>query len=230
MKKLMLTVTMASLLSTGCLSNPPTSNVHQPMSVRPPAYQMQAANHQTGAIFPSHTPIVGTYRPLFEDYRARNIGDTLTIILNESTTATTSGASNANRSGSLTAGIDSINKIPGSKALGGLNVSGNSNNTFSGGGNSSANNAFRGNITVTVIEVFPNGNLLVSGEKVITVNHGDEYIRFSGVVNPQQITSINTVSSTQVADARVEYKSKGYARDSQIMGWLSRFFLLFSPL
>lgn len=232
MNKLMLSMITVAILAAGCsASNPPTSNVHQPMSVRPQAHQTQPAR-QNGSIFPSYvtTNTAGNYRPLFEDYRARNVGDTMTVVLNERTTATTSGNSNSNRSSEMSAGITAMNKIPGANALNGLNMAGQSESTFSGGGNSTANNAFNGNITVTVIEVLPNGNLLVSGEKVITVNHGDEYIRFSGIVNPQQISSSNTVSSTQVADARVEYKSQGYVSDSQMMGWLARFFLKILPL
>jgi len=82
---------------------------------------------------------------------------------------------------------------------------------------------------VTVIDVYPNGNLLVSGEKRVAINQGDEFIRFSGVVNPMHVTSANAVNSTQVADARIEYKGSGYIDDAQQMGWLTRFFQVISP-
>jgi flagellar L-ring protein precursor FlgH len=85
-------------------------------------------------------------------------------------------------------------------------------------------------LTVTVIEVLPNGNLLVSGEKQIGLKEGEEFVRFSGVVNPITITASNTVTSTQVADARIEYKSNGFLDSAQVMGWLGRFFLTFLPL
>ncbi|HPR08315.1 MAG TPA: flagellar basal body L-ring protein FlgH, partial [Denitromonas sp.] len=87
-----------------------------------------------------------------------------------------------------------------------------------------------GTITCTVIEVYPNGNLLVSGEKQVSINQGNEFIRFSGVVNPNHVTTNNTVQSTQVADARIEYKGSGYINESQVMGWLQRFFLLLLPI
>jgi ABC-type uncharacterized transport system permease subunit len=111
----------------------------------------------------------------------------------------------------------------------GAALTGTSDSTFEGGGNSAANNVFTGNVSVTVIEVYPNGNLLVSGEKQVTINQGTEYIRFSGVVNPLNVGAANTVSSTRVADARIEYKGRGYMSEAQTMGFLQRFFLSASP-
>ena len=101
-------------------------------------------------------------------------------------------------------------------------------NTLDGKGESASNNDFTGTITVTVIEVLANGNLLVSGEKQVGINQGSEFIRFSGVVNPTAING-NTVSSVQVADARLEYRATGYIDEAQQMGWLSRFFLSVLP-
>jgi len=113
--------------------------------------------------------------------------------------------------------------------LQGTEVAANSNTTFSGSGDAKSNNLFRGNLAVTVIEVYPNGNLLVSGEKQVTINQGTEFIRFSGVVNPVNVTAINTVSSTRVADARIEYRGNGYINEAQTMGWLSRVFMTVWP-
>ena len=84
-------------------------------------------------------------------------------------------------------------------------------------------------ITVTVTDVMPNGNLLVSGEKQMGINQGTEYIRFSGVVNPRTVSGSNTVPSTLVADARIEYTAKGYIDEAQHMGWMQRFFLNVMP-
>ena len=77
--------------------------------------------------------------------------------------------------------------------------------------------------------VQPNGNLLVSGEKQMLINQGNEFVRFSGVVNPNTINSLNAVYSTQVADAKIEYSAKGYINEAQNMGWLQRFFLNVAP-
>jgi len=82
---------------------------------------------------------------------------------------------------------------------------------------------------VTVLEVLTNGNLRVRGEKQILINQGTEFIRFSGVVDPLEISDTNTVPSTQVADARIEYVGDGYINEAQHMGWLQRFFLNISP-
>ena len=84
-------------------------------------------------------------------------------------------------------------------------------------------------ITVTVTGVLPNGNLMVSGEKQMGINQGNEFVRFSGVVNPSTVSSQNTVFSTQVADAKIEYSAKGYIDEAQNMGSLQRFFLNVSP-
>ncbi|RPI42701.1 MAG: flagellar basal body L-ring protein, partial [Betaproteobacteria bacterium] len=102
-------------------------------------------------------------------------------------------------------------------------------NKFDGKGEASNNNDFTGTITVTVVDVLPNGNMQVSGEKQIGINQGSEFIRFSGVVNPSTITNGNVVSSAQVADARIEYRANGYIDEAQVMGWLARFFLTFLP-
>ena len=104
-----------------------------------------------------------------------------------------------------------------------------SENTFAGKGDAAANNVFTGNITVTVIEVLANGNLLVSGEKQVSIGQGTEYIRLSGVVNPYFVSGANTIASANVADARIEYKATGAISEAQVMGWLARFFLSVLP-
>jgi len=210
-------------LLSGCASvypTPPTA-IHQPMSARPEGQlQAQPAN---GAIF---QPTAA--RPLFEDRRARAVGDTITINLVERNTAQKSANANATRGSSLTGGITASSKLP-LGGLAGLNVEAGVDSDFSGEGGAAANNAFNGTITVTVIDVYPNGNLLVSGEKMVAINQGSEFIRFSGVINPNSVTSANTVQSTQVADARMEYRGSGFIDESNTMGWLQRFFVAILP-
>ena len=215
-------VLVLALLS-GCASiypTPPTA-VHQPMTARPePRPQVQPA---TGAIFQA-----AQARPLFEDRRARHVGDTLTINLVESTTAQKAANSSATRGSGISGGITAASRVP-LAGLAGMNVEAGMDSEFSGKGASAANNRFNGTISVTVIEVYPNGNLLVSGEKQVAINQGNEFIRFSGVVNPTMVTAANTVQSTQVADARIEYKGSGYIDESNQMGWLQRFFNVVLP-
>jgi flagellar L-ring protein precursor FlgH len=215
-------VLVVAAMLAGCITTTPPTAVHQPMTVRPeprPQYQTNA-----GAIFQP-----GAMRPLFEDRRARMIGDTLVINLSERTQAAKKASSSADRSQEIDTAVTRIAGLP-LKGMQGAGIQAEGSNVFSGKGASSADNNFTGTITVTVIEVLPNGNLLVSGEKKVAINQGDEFIRFSGVVNPTQVTAANTVQSTQVADARIEYRATGYIDEAQVMGWLGRFFLSFLPL
>ena len=210
-------------LLPGCASiysTPPTA-VHQPMTARPePRPQATPA---TGAIFQASQA-----RPLFEDRRARHVGDTLTINLVESTTAQKAANSSATRASGVSGGITAASRVP-LAGLAGMNIEAGVDSEFSGKGASAANNRFNGTISVTVIEVYPNGNLLVSGEKQVAINQGNEFIRFSGVANPTMVTAANTVQSTQVADARIEYKGSGYIDESNQIGWLQRFFNVLLP-
>ncbi|MGY2460615.1 flagellar basal body L-ring protein [Vreelandella sulfidaeris] len=167
------------------------------------------------------------YQPLFEDRRPRSVGDILTIVLDEEVSASKNSQSNAGRSGSASLELAQLPDALDTLAEYGFDVSG--ANDFTGSGGSQANNSFTGTITVSVLEVMNNGNLRVRGEKQIAINQGTEFIRFSGVVNPRTVTAQNTVPSTEVADARIEYVGDGYINEAQHMGWLQRFFLNVSP-
>ena len=189
-----------------------------------------AAPVVNGSIFQSAQPINYGYQPLFEDRRPRNIGDTLTIVLQENVSASKSSSANASRNGSSKFGVATAPRyLDGllGNARADMDISG--DNSFGGKGGANANNTFNGTITVTVNQVLSNGNLHVVGEKQIAINQGTEFIRFSGVVNPRTISGSNSVTSTQVADARIEYVGNGYINEAQTMGWLQRFFLNVSP-
>lgn len=208
------------LLAGACTTVPPT-NVHQPMTARPvPRQEIQAVS---GSIYQA-----GTTRTLFEDRRARYVGDTMTIGISETNSASTKSNTKVSKTSSISASVPTISGLPG-KSFQGAALSANSSNSLDGKGEAAANNVFTGTITVTVIEVLPNGNLLVSGEKQVSIGGGTEYIRLSGVVNPYFINAANTISSSQVADARIEYKESGVISEAQVMGWLARFFLSFLP-
>ena len=220
MSKILLSL-LAGLSLAACTTIPPT-NVHQPMTARPaPRVEALAA---TGSIYQA-----GVSRTLFEDRRARYVGDTMTIAIAETTSASTASNTTASRSGSISASVPLISGLPG-KSLQGLGLSAESANSHDGKGAAAAKNVFSGTITVTVIEVLPNGNLLVSGEKQVSIGAGTEYIRLSGIVNPYFINAANSISSGNVADARIEYKEAGVISEAQVMGWLARFFLSALPL
>ena len=162
------------------------------------------------------------------DRRARAVGDTLTIILKERTSASRRSAATAARSASADASITGAAGVPFAAGLNGLGLSGSGEIKSEGKGISSAGNDFIGTIAATVMEVLPNGNLVVAGEKRLAVSAEEEVIRFSGVVSPADVVN-NSVASTQVADARIEYRGSGAADDAQSAGWLTRALLKASP-
>ena len=212
-------VYLAFAMATAACTTVPPTNVHQPMSVRPPS-RMEAPRGN-GAIFQA-----GYSRPLFEDRRARYVGDTITIKITESTSASSKSNNKVDRSSAQKAGLDASTGLFGKILPGSAAKFGTSSSTaFSGKGEAANNNVFNGAITVTVIDVLPNGNLLVSGEKQVAIGAEQEYVRISGVVNPSFVDYSNSIDSSKVADARIEYKSAGQISEAQVMGWLARFFL-----
>lgn len=227
--KLCALLLLGALALAGCNTVPPTE-VQQPMTARPapvPQPQLQAANGSIYQAAHPAQPYFG-YRPLFEDRRPRHVGDILVIQINEKTAASKNSDSTVEKSQTSAFGVTSLLGLPGKSFLG-SNLDANSESKFDGKGAAASNNDFTGTITVTVIDVLPNGNLQVSGEKQIGINEGSEFIRFSGIVNPATIANGNAVSSSQVADARIEYRANGQIQSAQVMGWLARFFLTFLP-
>lgn len=205
----------------GC-GTTPTSIVGQPTTVRPQVQPTQVAGN--GAIYQATA-----YRPLFEDRRARHVGDVLTIVINEKTQAGKQASSNASKTSAVDSSISAVAGVP-LKTLQGLGLTAEASNQYDDKSALNSSNTFSGNVTVTVIEVLPNGNLLVAGEKQIALDKGTEYIRLSGVVQPDSIQAGNTVSSAKVADARLEYRTSAKFDSAEVMGWLGRFFLSFIPL
>lgn len=163
--------------------------------------------------------------PLFEDQRARRVGDILTIVLTEKTNATKKATTSTKKENSTSTGTPTIFGRPVTK--GGTNILGvdiGSSQEFTGEGDSTQSNALTGTISVTVVKVLENGNLIVRGRKRLTLNRGDEYLNISGIVRAADIKSDNTVSSTLIADARITYSGNGAVAESNQMGWLARFF------
>jgi len=223
MHNLILRVVMgtAALVLTGCAASP-SSNIRQPLTARP-TEQQAATSPRSGAIFQAGQ----NQYLLFEDRHAHNVGDILTINIVESTSASEKSSSNVKHSGTIAA---SASNIPHTGMLlapfgGNSTASGTLANT----GDTAGNNTFSGAITVTVTEVLPNGNLLVGGEKEVAIGLSNEYIRFSGIVNPSTLTGSNTVQSTQVADVHVEYKNATHVDQSAITSMFARSFLSILP-
>ena len=217
MKRILL---LAVAVLAGC-NTVPATNVHQPMSVRPaPRMDVVGGN---GSIYQASTG-----RPLFEDRRARYVGDTITITITENTSASKTSNNKLDRSATNVASVTAMSRLLGQSALG-LDLNTSTANAFEGKGDAANKNIFSGSITVTVIDVLPNGNLMVSGEKQLAVGNEQEFVRLSGVVNPSFVDAANTISSSKVADARIEYKSAGQLSEGMAMAWLGRFFLNVLP-
>ncbi len=156
------------------------------------------------------------------------MGDIVTIVIQERTNAAKNVSTTTERSGNSNLGITTLpTMLPSNWVNQGFDMSG--SNEAEGKGSTRADNTFTGTLTTTVVGVLPNGNLQIAGDKQMAINRGSEHLRFSGVVDPRSITGNGTVLSTQVADARIEFRSKGVMDEVQTMGWLQRFFLTISP-
>lgn len=239
MIRLATVVILSGLLLAGCNTDPST-NVAQPMTIKPPTAPSRASN---GSIYSA-----ASSRPLFEDRRARFVGDTITVKIVEKTSASKNTAESFERSGEVDVNIptptilgQTPKKLPfvlpgfsrgdanGNDVRIDTTMNTTASSSFDNSDRGSNSNSFSGSITVTVIEVLANGNLVVSGEKQVAVNEKTEFIRLSGVVNPITINVANEVNSTQLADARIESKDKQSMDSAQLVSMLSRFFLTLVP-
>ncbi len=163
---------------------------------------------------------------LFEDIKARRVGDILTVVLVEKTDAAKTANTDTSRETEVS--------IPNPQILFGgevqfegrkiLENSLSSENEFTGKGNSIQKNKLDGTVTVSVVSVWPNGNLLVQGEKWIGINQGQEYLRLQGIVRPVDINPDNTVESTKIGNAQISYGGTGDLAEVNKKGWLARLF------
>jgi flagellar L-ring protein precursor FlgH len=185
----------------------------------PPTVAQPVAN---GAIF----QVADGYAALHEGWRARRVGDPLTIVLVERTAASKSATSKLDSSGTFgitppaTGPLSLFNKS---------DVSATGNRTFGGTGAADQSNSLSGEMSVTVAEVYPNGTMLVQGQKRVTLNRGDEFVQIKGIVRTADVDRDNRVPSTRVADAKIAYTGKGDVARASRQGWLSRFFQVVSP-
>ena len=183
-----------------------------------------AAAAPSGAIFRAEG-----YRPLFESHRARIVGDTVTVNIVEKVSAVQKSTSTLDRAGAVNASVSALPFLA-NTALTRATATGSNSNTFSGKGTTESSNDFSGTITATVVQVLPNGHLIVAAEKQVGVNANVDVLRYSGQVDPRAIAPGNTVQSTQIANVRVEQRSRGQQGEAQAMGWLGRFFVSVFPI
>ena len=208
-----------SVLLSGCLK--PLTIKKEANSFKPAKQKILNVHHRdNGAIYQQ-----GMRVGLFEDTTAKYVGDVITIILIENTNASATSNTNSSK--------DNKVELPGPTLAGqkvtkdGIEILTNKFNgerEFSGQGTSAMNSSLNGKISVTVADVLPNRNLIVRGEKMMMLNQSDEYVRFIGIVRPQDIAQDNTIKSTRVANTHIAYGGQGDLSTANKMGPLGRFF------
>jgi flagellar L-ring protein precursor FlgH len=214
----------AGLALAGCANlNPrPKVDVAEPTAALPQAAPPAAVAN--GAIFQATQ-----YRPLFEDHRARLVGDTITVQIVEKVSASQKSTSSIDKEGKVTGALTALPFLS-ANSFNRASAAGSSSNTFDAKGSTENTNDFSGTITATVTGVLANGHLLIAGEKQIGVNHNVDVLRFSGQVDPRAIQPGNSVPSAQIANVRIEHRGRGAQADAQGIGWLARFFLNVLPI
>ena len=191
------------------------SVAHAPVAMPAPA----PAN---GSIF----QVSDGYAPLYEGWRARRVGDPLTIVLVERTAASKSSASKLNSDGSFAVTPPATGPLSFLKPK---SLTAGTTRGFTGQGAADQSNSLSGEITVTVAATYPNGTMLVQGQKRVTLNRGDEFVQIKGLVRTADIDADNRILSTRVADAQIAYTGKGDVARAGRQGWLGRFFSVVSP-
>jgi len=164
---------------------------------------------------------IGNYASLYADVKARRVGDLLEVIISESNVGTnnaqtsTSKENSAETTGEATTGALS-GLFPG---MGGsIDVS----SDYSGQASSTRRGTLSSRMTVRIIDVLPNGNLVIEGSKTMEINSDYEVVTISGIVDPRYISASNTVSSSQIANAKITYKGKGSVTDGNRVGLIGR--------
>jgi flagellar L-ring protein FlgH len=229
MRRLLAPLVLVQALGlAGCESLYNAANPRAPVDVAAPLYAkpevVAAPVVNNGSIFQA-----SLYRPLFEDHRARLVGDSLTVQIVEKVSASQKSTSSIDKGGTLSGSVTALPLVS-ANSFGKATVAGTSSNTFEGKGSTENSNDFSGTITATVTGVLPNGHLLIAGEKQIGVNHNVDVLRFSGQVDPRAIQPGNSVASAQIANVRIEHRGRGAQAEAQGIGWLGRFFLNVLPI
>lgn len=223
-----LLVLLLSFMLSGCTIFPEMPDDPRFAPLAPESFKVPQSTR--GSLYKAHYGL-----SLFDDLKAKNIGDILTVKLIESTDASKSSSTTLEKKTDANIANPTLLGSPvkfstpkffplSSHKGNGLGASLSSDNSFEGAGNATQQNTLTGEIAVTVVRVYPNGHLLIRGEKWIRLNAGKEFIRLSGIIRPADIDEDNVVLSTKVANARISYSGTGQMQDTNFVGWLARFF------
>ncbi len=213
---------LASLL-VACTSAPP--KLDDPFYSPTVVPQPKATVAQPGSLYRPGFNMV-----LFDDRRAAQVGDIITVLLNERTISSKSSETKIDKTSETTmneANVLGTNlSFSGTGALSNLSMLTDPTveRAFNGKAEADQSNRLEGSISVTVSDVLPNGNLVVKGEKWIELNQGKEFIRVSGIIRQDDISPTNTISSQKLANARISYSGTGDLADANKRGWLDKLF------
>ncbi|RUO79836.1 flagellar basal body L-ring protein FlgH [Idiomarina tyrosinivorans] len=214
-----ISLVLAVLTLAGCASRP-----YQPMP-DDPYYAPVVPEERPMPIRPTGSIYSDQYSDnLYSDIKARRVGDIITVQLQEQTTASKSATMETTKDSSVQLPTPTLFGRPVTVGGNPLSADFGGSRTSAGDGAADQSNSLIGDITVTVIKVLPNGNLIVRGEKWMRINTGDEFIRLTGIIRSQDVTADNVIPSTRVANARIEYSGTGALAQVQEQGWLTRFF------
>ncbi len=214
-KQLKFVLVILPVLLSACATAPQNladfEPIVRPIAPKPPSYS-------NGSLYQQQSV------SMYEDPKPYRIGDIITIKLQESTSASKSAGTSSSKEDELSMAAPTMF---------GLTPTNNGDNlfemniaperSFSGEADSSQSNSLTGEITVTVVDILPNRNLVVQGEKWFTLNQGKEYIRIAGVIRPQDVAPDNTLASSKLADAQIAYSGEGFLAETNEQGWLGQF-------
>ncbi len=213
---------LAALALGGCVSTQNQQVVQDDPYYAPMYPDPQTENMvQTGSLFNGYLA-----NDLYADKKALRTGDIITVVLKEYTQASKTAKSETKKE--TDANVDPVIGLGGDTVNIGkqsLQFGLGSDASYKGDAKSDQSNSLTGNISVNVMRVLPNGNLVIRGEKWLTLNTGEEFVRLEGIVRPADVSAENTVESTRIANARIQYSGKGEMQEAQSAGWLARFFL-----
>ena len=219
MKKLIIIASIFFI--NGCSTYVEEVNNKQFKPLTPSFEEFNRDEPSNGAIF--STSSTGLFS---SDRRAKKVGDILSVTLSETFSSSKGAANSSAKADTIGAEVGPTGIMRNFAGLGG---SASKTNSFSGSMATSQSNSLSGTISATVVRVFPNGNLEIKGQKKLRITEGTEYIRLSGIIRPQDISTSNTVSSTKIAEAQIEYVGAGILDSASKPGWGSALFRAISP-
>ena len=219
MKKLIIIASIFFI--NGCSTYIEEVNNKQFKPLTPSFEEFNREEPSNGAIF--STSSSGLFS---SDRRAKKVGDILSVTLSETFSSNKAVTNSSGKTDTIGAEVGPTGLLRNFAGLGG---SASKTNSFSGSMATNQSNSLSGTLSATVVRVFPNGNLEIKGQKKLRITEGTEYIRLSGIIRPQDISTTNSVSSAKIAEAQIEYVGAGILDSATKPGWGSKIFRAISP-